>query len=375
MQAPAGGYDRRALTLLAAIVATSRKVGAESARLAKVRELAAWLRALAPERSASARTTCPAKRRRAASASATRRCRRRQPAPARDRPRCRSPMSTGALGEIAQLRGAGSAARRSCGAARAVLAGDRPRAQFLMRLLVGELRQGALAGVMIDAIAAAARLPPQRVRRAAMYSKNLGAVRAWRCSKGAAGPGAIPARAAFAGGADAGADRGRCRRSAARSSPARSRSSGRWTARASRCTRRQTTVRIYTRALNEVTAAVPEIVEAVRALPARELDPGRRGDRLRPRGPAAPVSGHDAPLRPQAQRRGAARRAADAGVLLRLPAPRGAQPRRSADARALRGAGRGRAGGQLRVPRLVTASARKRPRRSTRPRSPPATKA
>ena len=37
------------MTLLAAIVETSRKVGAASARLAKVRELAACLRVLAPE--------------------------------------------------------------------------------------------------------------------------------------------------------------------------------------------------------------------------------------------------------------------------------------------------------------------------------------
>ena len=51
-----------------------------------------------------------------------------------------------------------------------------PEQQFLLRLLVGELRQGALAGVMVDAIAAAAELPPAQVRRAAMYSKSLGAV-------------------------------------------------------------------------------------------------------------------------------------------------------------------------------------------------------
>ena len=43
-----------------------------------------------------------------------------------------------------------------------------------MRLLTGELRQGALAGVMVDAIAAAAGVPVVQVRRAAMYAEDLG---------------------------------------------------------------------------------------------------------------------------------------------------------------------------------------------------------
>ena len=38
-------------------------------------------------------------------------------------------------------------------------------------------------------------------------------------------------------------------------------------------------VRVYSRRLNEVTDAVPEVVEAVRALPVRKRHPGRRGDR------------------------------------------------------------------------------------------------
>jgi DNA ligase-1 len=49
-------------------------------------------------------------------------------------------------------------------------------ADFLRRLLVGELRQGALAGLMADAIARAASVPVARVRRAAMLSGDLGRV-------------------------------------------------------------------------------------------------------------------------------------------------------------------------------------------------------
>ena len=56
-----------------------------------------------------------------------------------------------------------------------------------MRLLIGELRQGALAGVMTDAIAAAAELPAAPVRRAMMYAKNVGAVARAALVEGEAG--------------------------------------------------------------------------------------------------------------------------------------------------------------------------------------------
>ena len=48
--------------------------------------------------------------------------------------------------------------------------------QFLFALGVGEVRQGALEGVMTEAVAKAANLPADRVRRAAMFAGDLGAV-------------------------------------------------------------------------------------------------------------------------------------------------------------------------------------------------------
>ena len=51
-----------------------------------------------------------------------------------------------------------------------------PEQQFLAGLLLGELRQGALEGVMADAIAAAANVPAADVRRASMLAGNLAAV-------------------------------------------------------------------------------------------------------------------------------------------------------------------------------------------------------
>jgi len=47
---------------------------------------------------------------------------------------------------------------------------------FLLRLLTGELRQGALELIMVEAVAQALELPAADVRRAAMLSGDLGAV-------------------------------------------------------------------------------------------------------------------------------------------------------------------------------------------------------
>ena len=47
---------------------------------------------------------------------------------------------------------------------------------YLLRVLIGEVRQGALDGLLVDAIAAAAEAPLDRVRRALMVSGDLPAV-------------------------------------------------------------------------------------------------------------------------------------------------------------------------------------------------------
>ena len=83
-----------------------------------------------------------------------------------------------ALGQIGALGGQGSQAER-----RRLLAGLLGRAteaerQFLVRLLAGDLRQGALDGVMTDAIARAAGVPGADVRRAHQLSGSLPAAAA-----------------------------------------------------------------------------------------------------------------------------------------------------------------------------------------------------
>ncbi len=58
---------------------------------------------------------------------------------------------------------------------------------FLLRVLSGEIRQGALEGVMIEAIARAASVPAPAVRRALMVAGNLGEVATAALSEGESG--------------------------------------------------------------------------------------------------------------------------------------------------------------------------------------------
>ena len=92
-----------------------------------------------------------------------------------------------ALDELRSISGKGSAARRQQ-ALVALFAQATAREQtFLSRLLLGELRQGALEGVMADAIAAAAELPPADVRRAIMLGGAIPPVAVAALAEGAAG--------------------------------------------------------------------------------------------------------------------------------------------------------------------------------------------
>ena len=174
------------------------------------------------------------------------------------------------LGEIAVMRGAGAGALRA-EALRALFAlATEPEQDFLVRLLAGELRQGALVGVMTDAIAAAAELPVTPVRRAMMYASNVGAVARAALLEGEAGLAKFeleilsPIAPMLAQTAP---DPGDALRQLG------GEAAFEWKMDGARIQAHRSgeVVRIYTRNLNDVGAAIPEIVEAVRALPARDL--------------------------------------------------------------------------------------------------------
>jgi len=72
---------------------------------------------------------------------------------------------------------AGAAGRSRAEQVRALLArATRDEQDFLARLLFGELRQGALEGVLIEAIARAGGVTADKVRRAAMLAGDLAPV-------------------------------------------------------------------------------------------------------------------------------------------------------------------------------------------------------
>ncbi|MGH8172534.1 MAG: hypothetical protein ACREPX_05265, partial [Rhodanobacteraceae bacterium] len=258
------------MTLLADLVATSRNVGATAARLAKVRALAAQLAAFEPnEIEIGAHYLAGATPQGrfgigyAVLSAAT-------DGPAADKPTLSLIDVDRRLDDIAAMRGTGAASARAAALRELFSLATADEREFLIQLLAGELRQGALAGVMADAIAAAAKLPPAPVRRALMYATNIGAVAQAALRDGEQGLASFqlevlspiapmlaqtavdPAEALQKLGGEAAFE---------------------WKMDGARIQvhKSERTVRVYTRNLNDVTAAVPEIVEAVAELPARDL--------------------------------------------------------------------------------------------------------
>jgi DNA ligase-1 len=80
-----------------------------------------------------------------------------------------------ALDRLAAMAGSGTGvgARRSAELTSLLGAATADEGRFLVRLLGGELRQGALEGLMIEAVAAAGEVPADAVRRAFMLSGRL----------------------------------------------------------------------------------------------------------------------------------------------------------------------------------------------------------
>jgi DNA ligase-1 len=141
--------------------------------------------------------------------------------------------------------------------------------QFLSGLLVGEVRQGALEGVLTEAVAKAASLPSDKVRRAAMMAGDLGVVAESAMRTGGAGISQYdlqlfrPVQPMLADSAPTVAD----------AFVEGDTVAVEWKLDGARIQvhRSGERVEVYTRGLLEVTDAVPEVVDAVRALPERDL--------------------------------------------------------------------------------------------------------
>jgi DNA ligase-1 len=191
-----------------------------------------------------------------------------------------------ALDALDEARGAGSTRARA-ELLRALFARATAEEQdFLVRLLFGELRQGALEGVLVDAVAKAARIPTATVRRATMMAGDLGPVAAAALAGGEAALAPFglqlmqPVQPMLAATAD---DVEEALAELDHPSIELKLDGARI-----QVHKAGDDVRVFSRQLNEVTAALPEVVEVVRAMPARDLVLDGEAIALRPDGSPEP---------------------------------------------------------------------------------------
>jgi DNA ligase-1 len=174
-----------------------------------------------------------------------------------------------ALDDVKAIAGAGSNERRMRRLGELLSRATVAERDFLLRLLIGELRQGALADVVLGAVAKAFSVEPAALRRAVMLAGTLPAVASALAEAGPAGLGRFdlqlfspiqPMLADSAPDVD---------------------SAMAWLTEPSfeykldgarvQVHKDGDRVEVWSRQLNRVTPAVPELVERVAALPARRL--------------------------------------------------------------------------------------------------------
>jgi DNA ligase 1 len=102
-----------------------------------------------------------------------------------------------AFGRIAVDQGRGSAERKRAALRDLFRRADRDEQRFLAHLLIGEMRQGALEGLLTEATAKAAALSLSEVRQAMMFSGNIGQVARAALEEGIAGLGRFGLRLFF----------------------------------------------------------------------------------------------------------------------------------------------------------------------------------
>lgn len=249
--------------LLHDLAVTSHAVAAEPARNAKIALLSEYLRGLGPDELPAAVALLSGESRRMRIGVG--------PAALRDLPRpARVPgLGVGetqdALTALAAVHGSGSHRERRRLLEELFAAATSEEQSFLSAVLVGELRQGALDAVVADAVARAAGVPAADVRRALMFRGSARAVAAAAMSGGKEALHAFglelgrPVRPMLAAAApDVAA-------ALERVSPA----ALEWKLDGIRVQvhRNGDEIAVFTRSLDDITARVPEVVEAVRALP------------------------------------------------------------------------------------------------------------
>jgi DNA ligase-1 len=256
------------VTLLADVVRASNEVARTSSRLAKVRSLGECMKRLDAEELDMAIPYLSGDIRQGKLSVGYEMLRSARHAPAEVRSLQLREIDAAFIA-LKATKGKGAAQRREALLKSLFQRATAEEQDFLTRLIIGELRQGALEGVMLDAVAAAAQLPAAEVRRAATFAGGVAQV----------------ARAALTGGAGA-LEQFSIRlmqpvlpmlaqpaEDVAAALSALGTALLEWKLDGARVQvhKADDEVRAFTRSLNEVTAAVPEIVEVVRGARAASL--------------------------------------------------------------------------------------------------------
>lgn len=254
--------------LLDELVLTADTVTSTRSRLAKIEALAELLRRLEPDEIAPAVGFLIGKPRQGRVGVGW-----RGVAAATGEPAARPSLTVGeldaVLDRLAAASGAGSSGERARELAELIgRATDREQG-FIGRVLLGEVRTGALEGVVTDAIARAAERPVAAVRRAAMLSGDLGETARLALTGTDAeleavglvvGRPVLPMLAATASSA-----------AAALETTGEASVEFKLDGARIQAHRNGDEVRVFTRNLADVTRRLPEVVDVVRALPVRAV--------------------------------------------------------------------------------------------------------
>jgi DNA ligase-1 len=251
------------VTRLAEVVRTSAAVAATSSRLAKIRLIADCLRALEPQEIEIALPYLSGELRQGKLTLGYAGLRSALGSPAGSAQLALEDVDR-AFDELKRAKGKGSAGQRADRLKALLGRATAEEQDFLLRLIVGELRQGALEGVMLEAVAAAAGVPAGQVRRAATFAGGIAQVA--RAALHGGGLGEFSVRlmqpvlpmlaqpAADVGAALAALGTALCE----------------WKLDGARIPVHKSgdEVRIFTRNLNDVTSRVPEVVQALKGVSA-----------------------------------------------------------------------------------------------------------
>lgn len=254
--------------LLAAVVETSRRITETTKRLEKIDLLARLLKQLHPEEAEIAVAFLSGRTRQGRIGIGYGAIRDAASPPA-ENPNLELIEIDQRFQVITAEQGAGSAKRRQELLQGILARATEPEQRFLTALLLGELRQGALEGIMLEALARASGLPADRVRRAVMVAGDIAVVAAALLQQGETGLAQYdvqlfrPVQPMLAHTAEGVAD----------ALEELGEAAFEWKLDGARVQAHKSggDVVVFSRSLNDVTRAVPEIVEDVRAMPARDL--------------------------------------------------------------------------------------------------------